>query len=255
MRKVHLLFRKEEMDETNLVNGNVAVVFDILLATSTITAVLSFGAASVLPVRNEEEAREKANQLPNGSYQLVGEYEGAIIDGFSSPAPLSLQYACQGKTVILSTTNGTVAIQKAAQAKYLYAGSLLNSRALAQYIVRRHLSETVVLICSGTSGRFCLEDFYGAGYFISCLLENGVSVDELSDSALAALLLYQNYRTISEGKTILRLSRVGKWMAACGLEKEIDYISQHGVLSVIPIFEVTKWGGEMFDAATRPFPA
>jgi 2-phosphosulfolactate phosphatase len=253
MAKVHVVFRKEDIDETALTDGKIAVVFDILLATSTITAALSFGAASVIPVRNAEEAREKSRLLPNGSYELVGEYEGRTIDGFHSPAPLFLQKFCPGKTIILSTTNGTVAIRKAMHANHLYVGSLLNGPALSEHICQRHASETIVAICSGSSGRFCLEDFYGAGYFISCLLQNGVSVRDLSDSAMAAWLFYEKYKTENAGKTVLASSRVGQWMTAHGLERDIDYINQHGALSVVPVFEKTGLGGEIHDATRRSF--
>ncbi|PUF88781.1 MULTISPECIES: 2-phosphosulfolactate phosphatase [unclassified Geobacillus] len=251
MAKVHVVFRKEDIDETALADGKIAVVFDILLATSTITAALSFGAASVIPVRNAEEAREKASLLPNGSYELVGEYEGRTIDGFRSTAPLFLQKFCPGKTIILSTTNGTVAIRKAMNAKHLYVGSLLNGRALAEHICRRHSSETIVAICSGSSGRFCLEDFYGAGYFISCLLQYGVSACGLSDAAMVALLFYEKYNTESAGKTVLASSRVGRWMMASGLESDLDYINQQGALSVIPVFQKTLSGGEIHDATRK----
>jgi 2-phosphosulfolactate phosphatase len=253
MAKVHVVFRKEDIDETALTDGKIAVVFDILLATSTITAALSFGAASVIPVRNAKEAREKARLLPNGSYELVGECEGRTIDGFRPTTPLFLQKFCPGKTIILSTTNGTVAIRKAMHANHLYVGSLLNGPALSEHICQRHVSGTIVAICSGSSGRFCLEDFYGAGYFISCLLQNGVSARDLSDSAMAAWLFYEKYKTENEGKTVLASSRVGQWMAAHGLEQDIDYINQHGALSVVPVFEKTGLGGEIQDAARRPF--
>lgn len=253
MTSVHVVFRKEDIDEAALGNGKVAVVFDILLATSTITAALSFGAASVIPVRSAHEAKAQANLLPNGNYELVGEYEGKTIDGFHPPAPLFLQRFCLGKTLILSTTNGTVAICKAVDANHLYVGSLLNGRALAEYICRHHSSETVVAICSGSSGRFCLEDFYGAGYFISCLLQCGVSERGLSDAAMAALLFYEKYHTESAGKTVIASSRVGRWMMAHGLEADINYINRQGVLSVIPVLQKTTSVWEIRDVAKRTF--
>lgn len=253
MTKIHVVFRKEDIDEAALGNGKVAVVFDILLATSTITAALSFGAASVIPVKSAHEAKERANSLPHGSYELVGEYEGRTIDGFRPPAPLFLQPFCQDKTIILSTTNGTVAVRKAMNANHLYVGSLLNGQALAEHICRRHFAETVVAICSGSSGRFCLEDFYGAGYFVSCLLQCGVSERSLSDAAMAALLFYEKYHTENDGKTVLASSRVGRWMIANGLEADIDYINRQGALSVIPVLQKTESGGEIRDATRRTF--
>lgn len=249
MANIHVVFRKEEIEETELAKGKVAVVFDVLLATSTITALLSFGATAVIPVRNEAEAREQVWSLPHGSYELVGEYEGRTIAGFHSPAPLSLQSISQGKTIVLSTTNGTVAIRKAMAASYLYIGSLLNARALARYICHHHPTETIVIICSGSSGRFCLEDFYGAGYLVAELLQNGMAQEQLSDAALAAYLFYEQYATEDGGKKVLSSARVGRWMMAYGLEADLDYINTHGVLTVIPMLQPTERGGEIRDVA------
>lgn len=253
MRSVHVVLRKEDIDEVALGNGKVAVVFDILLATSAITAALSFGAASVIPARSAQEAKAQANLLANGNYELVGEYEGNTIDGFYPPFPLFLQTFCLGKTLILSTTNGTVAIRKAMNAGHLYAGSLLNGRTLAEHICRHHSSETIVAICAGSSGRFCLEDFYGAGYFISCLLQCGASERGLSDAAMAALLFYEKYHTESDGKTVLASSRTGRWMLAHGLAADMDYIHRQGALSVIPVLQKTASGWEIRDAAKQTF--
>jgi 2-phosphosulfolactate phosphatase len=245
MPKVHLLLRKEEIDESTLANNKIAVVFDILLATSTITAALSFGAKTVIPVFSGLEAQQVSQLFPSGSYELVGEYEGRTIEGFYSPAPLSLKEMSAGKTLILSTTNGTVAIRKAMTASTLYIGSLLNGQALAKHIRCYHQKETIVAVCAGSSGRFCLEDFYGAGYFIACLLMNGITVDDLSDSAAAAFFFYKQYSTVDGGRMILKSSHVGRWLIAHGLEHEIDYISEQGTMSIIPIFQKTKWGGEI----------
>ncbi|WKA48296.1 2-phosphosulfolactate phosphatase [Geobacillus zalihae] len=250
MTKVHVVLRKEDIDEMALADRKVAVVFDVLLATSSITAVLAAGARSVIPVRDAEEAKEIALRLPEGSYELVGEYEGRTIAGFHPPAPLFLQTVCPGKTVVLSTTNGTVAIRRAQPARAVYAASLLNSPAVGEHICRLHQEETIIVICSGSSGRFCLEDFYGAGYFVHCLIEQGINAAELSDSATAAWLFYRQYSDEGKAKEVLSASRVGRWMMAYGLEKEIDYINRHGSLSAVPKLELGPFGPELRDMAS-----
>ncbi|STO11549.1 Probable 2-phosphosulfolactate phosphatase [[Flavobacterium] thermophilum] len=247
MTKVHVVLRKEDIDETALADAKVAVVFDILLATSSITAALAAGARSVIPVYNAAEAEQVGRRLPGGSYELVGESEGRTIAGFHPPAPLFLQTVCPGKTVVLSTTNGTVAIRRAQPARAVYAASLLNSPAVSEHICRLHQEETIIVICSGSSGRFCLEDFYGAGYFVHCLIEQGINAAELSDSAMAAWLFYRQYASEEKAKEVLSASRVGRWMVAYGLEKEIDYINRHGALSVIPKLEPGPLAAEVRD--------
>src|SRR5699024_3070954 len=129
MMKIHLLWKKEEINESRISDDKIAVVFDVLLATSTIASCLASGAKRVIPVLNEAEALEKSKTLHYGQADdvlLAGESDGVTIDGFVDPVPAVLNEQVPGKTVILSTTNGTVAIRKAAMAKKVYTASLLN---------------------------------------------------------------------------------------------------------------------------------
>lgn len=82
MRKIHLLLKKEEIDEQKISENKVAVVFDILLATSTITSALEFGAKQVIPVLNGTDAEKIASTMNGEDCVLVGEYQGKTIDGF-----------------------------------------------------------------------------------------------------------------------------------------------------------------------------
>src|SRR5690625_5794431 len=104
----------------------IAFIFDVLLATSSITTCLAYGVKNVIPVLDGAEALQEAKKFRLEEICLVGEYNGITIDGFLDPMPLGLQEQVNGKTVVLSTTNGTVAIRKSASAKEVYIASLLN---------------------------------------------------------------------------------------------------------------------------------
>src|SRR6478752_2006561 len=127
--KVHVILKKEELLAKKL-EGKTVVIFDVLLATSTIAAALQQGAIEVIPVKNEEEARKKAETYKPDEIALVGEYRGKTIEFFFDPNPSTLKEHVQNKAVILSTTNGTVAIHNAEKAKHVYAASLLNGEAV-----------------------------------------------------------------------------------------------------------------------------
>lgn len=233
MAKIHLILKKEDIDSQKIKeNGKIAVVFDVLLATSTITAGLNHGATEVIPVLDGKHAIKKAEGRHPESYILVGEYEGKTIDGFLDPTPLKLQESIQGKTMILSTTNGTVAINKCSGAKKVYICSLLNGHAVASAIGHHHKSETVIVVCSGSSGEFCMEDFFGAGYFIDSLLNVSAEDWELTDSALAALYFYRN--SSDKGEEILFASRVGRMLKKYGFEDEIEYVARRGIIQIVP---------------------
>ncbi|MCP8969007.1 2-phosphosulfolactate phosphatase [Ectobacillus ponti] len=229
MGRLHVIMRKEDIDPKR-VEEKVAVVLDILIATTMITSAFRHGAKQVVPVRTQEEALEAAVHYSAGEVLAAGEYQGRAVEGLLLPNPTELQAHLPGKTFVLSTTNGTVAISKAAGAKALYAASLLNGAAVARRIGNCHPDDTILIICSGSGGSVALEDLYGAGYLISCLLEQAGW--ELTDSACAALFLYEGKK--GQAEEVLRASRVGRALVRGGYEKEVRYAAQCGMYGTVP---------------------
>jgi len=232
MPSVHVLLKKEDIDAVKLAGDKIAVVFDVLLATSTITSALFYGAREVIPVLNKEEALKEANGRDPKTTILVGEMDGKPIEGFLVPHPTYLRNKVKDKTIILSTTNGTVAVRKASAAKTLYIGSILNGQAAAETILTRHRNESIVIVCSGSSGSFCLEDFYGAGYFLDCLVSGSEQPLELTDAARAALLFYRG--TVALGNKVLKSSSVGQMLVHYGLEDVVEYVIGRGTMPIVP---------------------
>ncbi|WCK54401.1 2-phosphosulfolactate phosphatase [Aneurinibacillus sp. Ricciae_BoGa-3] len=235
MGKLHVVLRKEDIDEVKI-QCTTAVVLDILLATSTITSGLFFGAKEFIPVLDGEEGLRKSAELKDGENLLVGEYAGITLDGFLSPNPAALQPAVGGKGVILSTTNGTVAIRKCASAQEVYIASLLNAEAVARHINSQHGEDTLVIVCSGSSSLFSLEDFYGAGYLLHCIQEQaGSGVWDLTDAAQAALGYYTAYQ--EQAGSILLASRVGQMIANMGYEEEVRFAARKSVMDIVPYLD------------------
>lgn len=231
--KINLLMKKEEIDHKKIDHTTIAVVIDILMATTTITAALSEGADSVVPVLNESEARKEKQKYGDEEVCLAGEDGGVVIDGFLNPVPSLLCKHVAGKKVVLSTTNGTIAIRSAAHAQVTYASSLLNSGAVAQDIVRNYNGETILIICSGSSNQFCLEDFYGAGHLINELMKITDNKQlALSDSAEGAALFYNAFS--NQPESILNKSSVGQMLKKAGLEQDIKYTCQKNTVNLIP---------------------
>ncbi|HXL76128.1 MAG TPA: 2-phosphosulfolactate phosphatase, partial [Burkholderiales bacterium] len=142
-------------------------------------------------------------------------------------------HGIRGKTVVYSTTNGTVAMARAAGAARVYCGALLNARRLAEHIVARHPRETVLLACSGSGDNFNFEDFYGAGYFVERFADLLGAAADLSDAAKAALALYRHARA----PDALLDCRVGRMMAARGLREEVEFACRFDALPVVPALE------------------
>ena len=228
--KLHVLTKKEELDSVR-VPGKVVVVLDILFATTTMVAALAHGAKDVLPVLDERAARAAARELAEDSFVLAGELYAETLPGFAHPAPLALlEQGIGGKTLVYSTTNGTVAMTQPARAARVYCGALLNARALAEYILDRHPKETILIVCSGSGNNFNYEDFYGAGYFVECFRDH---VGDLSDAAKAALALYRHARA----PEALLDCRVGRMMAARGLAHEVEFACRRDAFPVVPALE------------------
>jgi 2-phosphosulfolactate phosphatase len=224
--KLHVLTKKEELDSVR-VQGKVVVVLDILFATTTMVAALANGAREIVPVLDEAAARACAQRI--GECVLAGELYAETLPGFAHPAPLALiEHGVRDKTVVYSTTNGTVAMTEAAGATRVYCGALLNARRLVEHVVANHRGETVLILCSGSGNNFNYEDFYGAGCFVERFCEAMESID-LSDAARAARDLYRQARL----PDALLACRVGAMMAKRGLRREVEYACKVDSLSIV----------------------
>ena len=228
-----MLSRKEELDSVR-VPGKVVVVLDIIFATTTMVTALAHGATEVLPVLDEAAARAQAAHFDEGACVLAGELYAETLPGFAHPAPLALvAHGIAGKSIVYSTTNGTVAMAQCAGAARIYCGALLNVRALVDHIVTQHPRETVLIVCSGSGGNFNFEDFYGAGCFVERLAERLGSAADLSDAAKAARDLYRQARV----PDALLDCRVGRMMVSKGLRREVEFACREDAFPVVPVLQ------------------
>jgi 2-phosphosulfolactate phosphatase len=168
VRKIHITLIARDIREEEL-NGKIAVVIDVLRATSVIVTALSNGANWVKTVATVEEAF----QLKAADVLLGGERHALPIEGFDvSNSPL--EYTVEkvlNKGVVLTTTNGTLALSKCGSAEKLLIGAFINHQATANYLASQ--TKPVELICAGTNGEFSLDDFLCAGLICSTLERSG----------------------------------------------------------------------------------
>jgi 2-phosphosulfolactate phosphatase len=192
---------------------------------------LAHGAADVVPALDGESARTAAQGLRAGSYVLSGELLAETIDGFAPPTPLALlAHGLSGKTLIYSTTNGTVALKDSSAASHVYAGALLNANAVVKHIAAHHRDAAILIICSGSMGNPNLEDMYGGGYFVELIARELGEGRDFSDAAIAARALFQS----EAAESALLRGRVGQLMQQRGLTEEVKYAAQLSLLDVVP---------------------
>ena len=150
------------------------VVIDILRATTTMVVAYENGANNVVPVEHLEDAlvyRDKG-------YLIAGERNGVKVDGFdmgNSPQEFT-KNVVEGRNIVLSTTNGTKAINACSAAKYRYVSSFRNIDAMAKTIIENNLD--VLLFCAGWKDKFNLEDTVFAGALAQQLLDNGFTTND-----------------------------------------------------------------------------
>jgi 2-phosphosulfolactate phosphatase len=234
--KIHVLTRKEELDSVR-VAGKIVVVLDILFATTTMVTALAHGALEVVPVLDEAAARAEGLRCKDGSYVLAGELYAETLPGFAHPAPLSLlAHGVQGKTIVYSTTNGTVAIALAAQASQVYCGALLNTGRLVEHILEKHAGDTILLVCAGSGANFNFEDFCGAGCYVERFAERLGATADLSDAARAAGTVFRH----APLPQALLECRLGRMMDKRGLRHEVEFAARIDALPVVPMLDAGR---------------
>jgi 2-phosphosulfolactate phosphatase len=201
-----------------------AVVFDVLRATSSIITGLDSGVESIIPVRTLEEARTLKTRNPG--LLLAGERSGLPPKGFDlGNSPEEFQHS-KGRTIVMTTTNGTVAIESVKSAQSVLIGALLNIDALANYLFT-HCPNNLLLVCAGTVEEFSLEDAIAAGALVARL-----SGDEgLSDSAMITRSLYEQVG--DDFYEWLRHTQNGSQLRKIGKDADIRWCAQFSVVDLV----------------------
>lgn len=184
MRKVEVCLSPELIDLFDL-SGKVVVVTDILRATSCMTTALAHGVESIIPVASLDECKEYGKK----GYLTAAERDGRKEEGFDfGNSPFSyMNPEIKGKSVVVTTTNGTKAIVKSAAANEILVGSFLNLESITNYLLSQDLD--VIVVCSGWKGHANMEDTLFAGAVAAKLREQGFSSTQ--DSSDMAIYLYK----------------------------------------------------------------
>ncbi len=215
--------------------GDLIVIIDALRCSSTIVTALANGAKAIIPVRTLDEARRFHAENPN--YILAGERGGLKPRGFelgNSP----LEYTPEkvsGKIIILTTTSGTSALTYSRGAKWIFVGSFLNAKAVAEKSISIANAEDIgiSIVQAGTKGRFSLEDFLCTGAIVNELSKSESEV-ELSDAAQASLLAFKD----AEDDLLANImkSNHSKKLIELGFTKDIEFSCRKNLFSIVPIY-------------------
>jgi len=233
--KVELILVPPELDRKPATGrlDTLCVVFDILRATSTIATALHNGAREVLVV--SEIAEALALRAGRPSLLLAGEREGQRIpasltgsidfDLGNSPREFTRERV-RDRSIVITTTNGTRAINSCRWASTILTASFLNLTATAG-LLRASEPERIRLVCAGTGDDFSFEDTLGAGALLSLLPTD--RFDTSLDSCRMAIELYSSARNNLED--VLADSVNGRRLAAREeLRGDIAFCAQQDVI-------------------------
>ena len=214
-------------------DGRTVVVFDVLRATTSMTAALAAGVREIRIFGDIHTAAAAARQF-DGQRLLCGETNCLPPPGFdlgNSPAAFQRE-SHAGSTVFLSTTNGTKAVIAARGAAVVLIGAVVNAGAVAQKIAE--IGRDVTLLCAGTRGRPAMEDVIGAGAVIEALIAMRAG-DPSTDAARMAGRLFRSVK--DSLRAAMAESEGGRHLFAVGLESDIDFCA---VLDSIPLVGVAR---------------
>lgn len=224
-----------EIDDTRIV-GRVAVVIDVLRASTTMTAALNSGAVGIAPFSSIDEAQSA------GSQRMLtgGERLGVRIEGFdlgNSPLEYTPERVC-GHEIRFTTSNGTKAISECDKAEKLVVGSFVNARAIVEYLNNQPFS--VALVCAGTEGRPTLEDNLFAGLICDKLCSRSHrSRWKAGTVARASAEMWRAAsRQIHSGKTLFDVLSRSPWakrLLELGREDDVRFASELDKFDFVPI--------------------
>jgi 2-phosphosulfolactate phosphatase len=204
------------------VQGRTAFVIDILRATTSICAALNHGAKALIPVASTEEALRLAQTIGSADVLLAGEKNCLRIPGFhlgNSPLEMT-ESTVRGKTLIVTTTNGTKALLACQGAAAVYGACAANLGVSADK-ARETLERDgrMLIVCAGRDGAFSLDDAYCAGRLAAAALGGSRPRRGLNDAAIASLDLVRRYG--GDWERPLRYSRAGRELIKLGFRDDV----------------------------------
>ncbi len=228
-----------------LVGGRVVAVIDVLRASSSIAAALANGARTIIPLDSIDEVITRAKAFDRTEVRLAGERKMIPISGFdlgNSPSEFSRD-AVEGKTVLLTTTNGTSALVAVQGARDAVVASYVNfSAVLALLATALGGGSDITLLCAGRDRQLSLEDAACAGRY-ALQLQVRVGDAEMSDGAAACALMAREY----EGRLpeLLAASEHGRALRDAGFANDLVDCATLDAYPVVPIYQerqITRLG-------------
>lgn len=240
MKKIDVYLTQSLINDDLFLKDKNVVVVDVLRATTTITVALINGAKEVIPAESVSTAARISKGL--GKSILCGERNGKVIEGFAlgnSPFEYKSE-TVKDKSLIFSTTNGTVSIAKSRLAKSCVLASFVNMSKAIEHV--KSLEGDVIFVCSGKLNTFCIEDAVCAGVIIDKIKTEEPGTYELNDSAYACVklgnLCAKKSGRVSSDKILdmFKESEHGKYLKEIGFGDDLKLCSGLDTYPHLPVY-------------------
>jgi 2-phosphosulfolactate phosphatase len=205
--------------------GKIAVVVDILRATTTIITALKHGVKSIRPV----DSIRLCHDFQKKGYIGAAERSGKIVEGFKlGNSPLDyINSSYAGEKIVFTTTNGTKTIRSIKGAERIIFGAFINLQAIADFLVE--IDKDITIICAGWEDEVNLEDTLFAGALIDKMKS---SFNLEGDPAILAHKFFLHAKgnlslALQDSSHILRLRKLE-------LQKDIDFCLTQDIYRIIP---------------------
>lgn len=227
---IDVVFLPAQLQPQHL-TGRAVAVFDVLRATTTMTAALDAGISEIHLFGDVPAVRAAAADFRDPPL-LMGEERCLPPSGFdlgNSPGAITRD-RCFGRVALMSTTNGTKALIAARGAAVRFAAAIVNATAVARSLATTR--RDITLLCAGTGGQVALEDVLGCGAVIASLSKIG-DVTLAGDGARIAARLFEASR--DDLRAVMADGDGGRNVIAAGLSDDIDFCSKLDVFDCVGV--------------------
>jgi 2-phosphosulfolactate phosphatase len=239
MTKIEVLFSPAEFEALSRrdLSATTCVVFDVLRATSSIITALANGVEAVIPVATIEEALRAKQKNPEillagerDGFRITSRLTGSIDFDFGNSPREFANSALHGKSLAMTTTNGTRALKACLGAREIIVGSFLNLTAVNQYLRQQQVTD-LLLVCSGTYEEASYEDLLGAGALASEVWDQ-FSGGHIADSAQIARNAFESAR--SNLLDTMQFARNGRRLLAIPeLREDVAFCLQRDAFPIV----------------------
>ena len=226
--------------------GRLVVIVDVLRASTTVATALGNGAKTVIPVEGADEVINRSKEFARSQILLAGEQKMYPIAGFdigNSPQAFTPAMV-EGKTILITTTNGTKTLLGVQNARDIVIASYVNfTAALALMKVAASSKTDIAIICAGEEGGFTLEDAACAGRYVRAIPKRADI--KTNDAAAASVVIEKKY-----GDNIAKVfkeSAHGQALESAGFGDDLAAAAEVDSYPVVPIYkdrQITKLGPE-----------